>query len=60
MKALGKISTIYGNAQETKRLAQKYGFSKEDVKQILKSFANEMKNEGNKKHLEPCYDSAEF
>ena len=55
-KALGQMSVIYRNAHGTKKLALQYGFSKEEVKQILEQFANEMKNKGNNKSLEPCYD----
>jgi len=55
-KALGQMSVIYRNAYGTKKLALQYGFSKEEVKQILEQFANEMQNEGNNKSLEPCYD----
>jgi hypothetical protein len=55
-KALGQMSVIYRNAHGTKKLALQYGFSKGEVKQILEQFANEMKNEGNNKPLEPCYD----
>ncbi len=55
-KALGQMSAIYRNAHGTKYLARQYGYSKEELKQILKEFADEMKNEGNNKPLEPCYD----
>ena len=55
-KALGQMSVIYRNAHGTNKLAQQYGFSKKEVKQILEQFANKMQNEGNNKPLEPCYD----
>ncbi len=55
-KALGQMSVIYRNAHGTKKLALQYGFSREEVKQILEQFVNEMKNEGNNKPLKPCYD----
>jgi ABC-type Fe2+-enterobactin transport system substrate-binding protein len=55
-QALGQMSVIYRNAHGTKNLALQYGFSKEEVKQILEQFANEMQNEGNNKSLDPCYD----
>jgi hypothetical protein len=55
-KALGQMSVIHRNAHGTKKLALQYGFSKEEVKQILEQFANEMQNEGNSKSFEPCYD----
>ena len=55
-KAVGKMSAVYRNAHGAKHLAQEYGFSKEDVKQILTEYAEEMRKEGNLKILEPCYD----
>ena len=55
-KAIGQMSVIYRNAHGTKKLALQYGFSREEVKQILEQFANEMKNEKNNKPLKPCYD----
>lgn len=55
-KALGHMSVIYRNAHGTKKLALQYGFSKDEAKQILEQFADEMKNGGNNKPLEPCYD----
>ena len=39
-----------------KGLAWQYGYSREEVKQVLREFAVEMKNEGNSKPLEPSYD----
>lgn len=55
-KALGQMSVIYRNAHGTKKLALQYGFFKEEVKQILEQFVNEMQNEENNKSLKPCYD----
>jgi hypothetical protein len=55
-KALGQMSVIYRNAHGTKELARQYGFSREQVKQALEEFANELKKNGNVKPLEPCYD----
>ncbi|OPX36901.1 MAG: hypothetical protein B1H12_06075 [Desulfobacteraceae bacterium 4484_190.2] len=56
IKALGQMSASYRNAHGTKKLALQYGYSRKEVKQILEQFANEMKNEGNCKSLEPCFD----
>ena len=55
-KALGQMSAVYRNAHGAKRLAQEYGFSREEVKQILEEYYEEMRKEGNLKTLEPCYD----
>ncbi|MBW1716625.1 MAG: hypothetical protein JRJ77_12510 [Deltaproteobacteria bacterium] len=55
-KALGQMSAIYRNAHGTKGLARQYGYSREQAKQILEQFADELKTGGNAKPLEPCYD----
>ena len=55
-KALGQMSAVYRNAYGTKYLARQYGFSREEVKKILEEFAGEIRNEGNSKPLDPCYD----
>ncbi|MEW6665714.1 MAG: hypothetical protein AB1512_10910 [Thermodesulfobacteriota bacterium] len=55
-RALGQISAVYRNAHGTRQLAQQYGISREQARQILLEFADEMKNKGNLKPLEPCYD----
>lgn len=55
-KALWQMSAIYRNALGTKILAQQYGFSKEEVRQILEQHAEKSRNRGNSKALEPCYD----
>ena len=55
-KALGKMAAFYRNAHGTKQLALHYGFSKEEVKELLDDFADKMKKEENMKPLEPCYD----
>jgi hypothetical protein len=55
-KALGNIAAVYRNVHGTKQLAQQYGYSKEEVKQILEEFSDELKTAGNTKPLEPCYD----
>jgi DNA-directed RNA polymerase sigma subunit (sigma70/sigma32) len=55
-KALGKMSAIHRNPQGTRHIARQYGLSREEVRKILEEFADEMKNGGNNKPLEPCYD----
>ena len=55
-KAIEQMSAIYRNAHGTKRLALQYGFSSEDVKEILENFIHETKKEGNSRILRPCYD----
>jgi len=57
-KALWQMSAIYRNTPGTKTLAQQYGFSKEELSKILKQLAEEKRNDGDDKPLEPCYDHA--
>jgi hypothetical protein len=56
LKALWQMSAVFRNGPGTKRLAQEYGFSKKEVGQILRQYAEKMREEGNIKPLEPCYD----
>ncbi len=56
LKALWQMSAVYRNAPGTKRLAEDYGFSKKEVREFLERHAEEQSNEGNKRHLGPCYD----
>lgn len=56
LKALWQMSAEYRNAHGTKSLAQQYGLSKQEVREFLEKHAEEKRNEGNSKPLEPCYD----
>ncbi len=56
LKALWQMSALNRNGPGTKRLAQEYGFSKKELGQILGQYADKMREEGNIKPLEPCYD----
>ena len=56
LKALWQMSAVSRNGLGTKRLAQEYGFSKKGLGQILQEYAEKMREEGNIKPLEPCYD----
>jgi len=55
-KAIEQMSAFYRNAHGTKRLALQYGFSREEVKEILENFIHETKKEGKSELLGPCYD----
>lgn len=55
-KSLGQMAAVYRNIHGTKQLAQQYGYSIEQVKQILEQFSDELKTAENTKPLEPCYD----
>lgn len=55
-KALWQMSAVYRNATGTISLAQKYGFSKQELKQILEQYAEEQRKNDNNKDLEHCYD----
>jgi hypothetical protein len=56
LKALWQMSAVSRNEPGTKRLAQEYGFSKKELEQLLRQYADKMREEGNIKPLEPCYD----
>ncbi len=56
LKALWQMSAVNRNGPGTKRLAQEYGFSKKELRQILRQYADKMRDEGEIKPLEPCYD----
>lgn len=55
-RALWEMAAVNRNAPGTKRLAQEYGFSKKDLKELLEGYAENRRREGDSKPLEPCYD----
>ncbi len=56
VKALWQMAAVYRNALGTKSLAQQYGLSKQEVRDLLEQHAVEKTNAGDTKPLEPCYD----
>ena len=56
-KSLCQMAGTYRNAFGTKILAQKYGYSKQDVKRILEEHASVIGQNGKRKPLKVCYDS---
>jgi hypothetical protein len=56
LKALWQMSAANRNGPGTKRLAQEYGFPKKELGEILRQYADKMREKGNIKPLEPCYD----
>ena len=54
--ALWQMAAINRNAPGTKKLAKQYWFSKEDVKIMLETMANQQKKHGNKKPFKNRYD----
>ena len=56
LKALWQMSAVNRNGSGTKRLAQAYGFSKKELRQVLREYADKMRDDGDIKPLEPCYD----
>lgn len=56
--ALWQISAVYRNTPGTKRLAQQYGLSKDQLKRALEELLKRRKSDGESKSLEPCYDHA--
>lgn len=57
LKALWQMSAVNRNGPGTKWLAQEYGFSKKELGQSLRQYAEKMKDKGDIKPLEPCYDN---
>ena len=55
-KALWQMAAVYRNAPGTKSLAQGYGVSKDEVRDLLGRLAKEKARAGDTKPLEPCYD----
>jgi hypothetical protein len=56
IRALWEIAAVNRNATGTKRLAQEYGVSKKELKELLEGYAENRIREGDRKVLEPCYD----
>ena len=55
-KALGHMAAEYRNALGTKKLAQEYGISINELKDYLEHYTEEKVNEGDDKLHQPCYD----
>ena len=56
LKALWQMSAVNRNGAGTKQLAQAYGFSKKELREVLRQYAEKMRDEGDIKPLEPCFD----
>jgi hypothetical protein len=56
VKALWQMAALYRNAPGTRSLAQQYGLSKQQVRDLLERYVEEKRNAGDTKPLEPCYD----
>ena len=54
-RAIYQMAAQYRNVHGTRRLAQRYGFSRERVKEILEELASKAEKEQDKT-LGPCYD----
>ena len=57
-QALQQMAAYYRNAHGIKILAQQYGYSRQEVKKILKKYAGQMKEKGNTRPLKACYNIA--
>jgi plasmid maintenance system antidote protein VapI len=55
-KALGEMAAVSRNEPGTKRLAQEYGFSKQELRELLEEYAENRRRKGDLKPFEPCYD----
>jgi ABC-type Fe2+-enterobactin transport system substrate-binding protein len=57
VKALWEMAAVGRNEPGTKRLAQEYGFSKQELRNLLEEYAENRRRKGDLKPLEPCYDA---
>ena len=55
-QALCRMAALYRNVHGVKILAQQYGYSKQEVKQIIEKHAKQMRKRGNSKPLNACND----
>lgn len=55
-KALWQMAAVYRNAPGTRKLASRYGFSRDEVEEILDDLSREERKRGGSKTLEPCYE----
>jgi hypothetical protein len=55
-KALWQMAAVYRNGPGTESLAQGYGISKDELRDLLERLAKEKARAGDTKPLEPCYD----
>jgi len=55
-KALWQMAAVYRNSPGTKLLAQEYGYSKGELRDLLERLAEQAASAGDAKSLEPCYD----
>lgn len=55
-KALWEMAAVNRNGPGSKRLAEEYGLSKKELRELLEKYAEERRGEGDSKPLEPCYD----
>ena len=56
LEAIWQMSAEFRNAPGTKSLSEKYGFSKKEVDEFLRTRAEQKRKAGEHKVLEPCYD----
>jgi hypothetical protein len=56
IKALWQMSAVSRNLSGTRSLAQQYGYGKDELAEILRKRAEEEKEQGAYKSIEPCYD----
>lgn len=56
LKALWQMAAVYRNTQGTKKLAEQIGLSKQELGEFLEKHAEEKREEGTHKPLDPCFD----
>ncbi len=55
-KALWQMAAVYRNIPGTKRLAEEFGFTREELEQILRQRFEQAQGTEEARELEPCYD----
>jgi len=55
-RAIWQMAATNRNMPGTKKLAEKYGFSKSDLKSIFQTFVESIRGKEDQRYLEPCYD----
>ena len=55
-EALWQMAAVYRNAPGTKKMAQDFGITREELEEILLEKLKEAQKQGQTRELEPCYD----
>ncbi len=56
LEALWQMAALYRNALGTKKMAQEFGISKQELARVLNQKLQEVSQKKEARELEPCYD----